>query len=87
VHVIQTPERTSPHALLPRYDERRDGQSAFAGRSALYVTDAAAMRPPAEIRNSFERTEALSHARLMHGGQEVRTIKIFACYGYKPPDL
>lgn len=87
VHVIQTPERTSPHALLPRYDELRDAQSAFAGRNALYVTDAAAMRPPAEIRSSFERTEALSHARLMHGGQEVRTIKIFACYGYKPPDL
>jgi len=88
VQVIQTAERRSPHALLPRYDlQLADGTSEFAGRHALYITDDTPMRPPSEIRNAFERTEIISLARLMHGGQEVRTIKIFACYSYKPPDL
>jgi 4-amino-4-deoxy-L-arabinose transferase-like glycosyltransferase len=61
---------------------------SFAGRSALFVTesrDAAAL--PDSLQKRFQRTELLSVARVMHAGNEVRWLKIFACHDYRPPDL
>ena len=88
VNVVQQAERDNPLALWPRYDSTQGMESVFRGRNAVYVTDdSEPSRPPATIRNAFERFELLSVARVMHGGHAVRTLKIFACYGYKPPDL
>lgn len=88
IHVVESPEREHAISLLPRYDALVEGQSAFLGRHALYVSDqASTATPPSVIRRAFERWETLSIVRVMHAGQEVRTVKIFACYGYKPPDL
>jgi len=88
VQVIQQAERSNPLSLWPRYDTMQGNQSAFTGRHALYVTDdARRSSPPGPVRHPFERWELLSVVRIMHGGHEVRTLKIFACYGYKPPDL
>ncbi len=88
IHVIQTAERDNPLALWQRYDSLQGNESAFRGRHALYMTDdGGPSRPPAAIRNAFDRYELVSVARVMHGGHAVRTLKIFACYGYKPPDL
>jgi len=59
----------------------------FAGRSALFVTeerDASDM--PEVLKNRFQRTELLTVARVMHAGNEVRWLKIFACHDYRPPD-
>ncbi|OYW26398.1 MAG: hypothetical protein B7Z47_07645 [Chthoniobacter sp. 12-60-6] len=65
-----------------------DDLSAFAGRSALYVTeDRDASRVPDLLRMRFQRTEVLSVARVMHAGNEVRWLKIFACHDYRTPDL
>ncbi len=65
----------------------RDDLRAFAGRSALFVTeDRDASGLPDSLTKRFERTEALAVARVMHAGNEVRWLKIFACHNYRPPD-
>jgi hypothetical protein len=61
---------------------------AFAGRSALFVTeDRAAGGLPDSLKKRFQRTELLSVARVMHAGNEVRWLKIFACHDYRAPDF
>jgi hypothetical protein len=65
----------------------RDDLSAFAGRSAIYVTDDFdALAPPEAVQARFERCEVLSVARIMHAGNEVRWLKIFACHHGRKPD-
>lgn len=60
---------------------------AFAGRSALFVTeDREASRPPIGVRRRFKSFELLTVARVMHAGNEVRWLKIFACHGGRSPD-
>jgi 4-amino-4-deoxy-L-arabinose transferase-like glycosyltransferase len=58
---------------------------SFAGQSALYVTEGGEL--PDILKKRFQRTEVLSVARVMHAGNEVRWLKIFACHDYRPPDL
>jgi hypothetical protein len=90
VHPVQNPsDWTHPFAHLPRYDARQpDGSSHFAQKDALYVTDDIQRgSPPPAIRAAFTRTELLTTAHVVHAGQPVRQIKIFACYGYQPPQL
>ncbi len=56
-------------------------------RSAIYVTDdPAAIAPPEAVQARFGRFEALSVARIMHAGNEVRWLKIFACHTDRRPD-
>jgi hypothetical protein len=58
-----------------------DDLSRFKGRSAIFVTDdPAAIAPPEALLARFERFEVLSVARVMHAGNEVRWLKIFACH-------
>jgi hypothetical protein len=78
-----------PFAHLPRYDARSaDGTNPFAGKDALYITDDPIRQsPPPELRASFTRTELLTVAHVMHAGEKVRELKIFACYTYRPPQL
>jgi hypothetical protein len=58
-----------------------DDLSRFKGRSAIFVTDdPAAIAPPEALLTRFERFEVLSVARVMHAGNEVRWLKIFACH-------
>lgn len=64
-----------------------DDLRAFIGRSAIFVTDdPAAIAPPDTLRGHFDRVEVLSVARVMHAGNEVRWLKIFACHDYRAPD-
>ncbi len=87
IHVIQGVDRSSPHALWPRYDSVVTGQEPFAGRDAFYLTEATAQKAPPEIRRIFSRVELLTVVRIMHGGHELRTLKIFACHEYRPPEF
>jgi 4-amino-4-deoxy-L-arabinose transferase-like glycosyltransferase len=65
----------------------QDDLSAFAGRSAIFVTDDFdALAPPEAVKARFERCEVLSVARIMHAGNEVRWLKIFACHHGRKPD-
>lgn len=64
-----------------------DDLRAFAGRSALFVTEErGANALPDSLKKRFQRTELLSVARVVHAGNEVRWLKIFACHDYRPPD-
>ena len=90
VHCIQdVADWSHPFSRLPRYDARQpDGSSLFAGKDALFVSDdPARTSPPPGIRNAFARVELLSVAQVFHVGEPVRELKIFACYGYQPPQL
>jgi hypothetical protein len=65
-----------------------DDLGEHGGRSAIFVTDdPAAIAPPATLQARFERFEVLSVARVMHAGNEVRWLKIFACHDYRAPDF
>lgn len=65
----------------------QDDLTAFAGRSAIYVTDDFdALAPPEALKARFERFEVVSVARIMHAGNEVRWLKIFACHHDRKPD-
>lgn len=69
--------------LSPESDLR-----SFAGRSALFVTEGRETSSlPDALKNQFARTELLSVARVMHAGNEVRWLKIFACHDYRTPDF
>ncbi len=76
-----------PYSWWPRYDGLENGACPYMAHPALYVTADPSNQPPPSIRRAFARTEVISIARIMHGGQEVRTIKIFACYDYRPPEF
>lgn len=61
---------------------------SFGGRSALFVTEErGASGLPESLKNRFQRIELLSVARVMHAGNEVRWLKIFACHDYRAPDF
>jgi hypothetical protein len=60
---------------------------SFTGHSALFVTeDPDACALPESLKNRFQRTELLTVARVVHAGNEVRWLKIFACHDYRTPD-
>lgn len=78
-----------PFTRLPRYDARdAAGGSAFAGRDALFVSDEPSrLTLPPQLRSAFARSELLASVQVMHAGQVVRELKIFACHDYRPPQL
>lgn len=87
VHVHQC-GMPNPFAFWPRYDKAGGGKPAYRGMDALFVSDRAqASKPPTGIVRSFDRFQILSIADIMHGGQKARTLKIFACHGYRATDL
>jgi hypothetical protein len=87
IHSLQGVARNSPHSLWPRYDSVVAGEEPFAGRDAIYLSDTAASTPPPEVRRQFTRTEVVAVLDVMHAGQRVRSLKIFACHGYRPPEF
>ncbi len=65
-----------------------DDLRGHSGCSAIFVTDdPAAIAPPEVVKARFAHTEVLSVARVMHAGNEVRWLKIFACHDCRVPDL
>jgi 4-amino-4-deoxy-L-arabinose transferase-like glycosyltransferase len=64
-----------------------DDLRPFAGRSALFVTEGRDANSVSDsLKSRFQRIELLTVARIMHAGNEVRWLKIFACHDYRPPD-
>ena len=87
VEVIVADGDAGPYEFWPRFDAiLPDGRSA-RGANAILVSERDVATPPRRVAAAFERQHVLSVARVMHGGNEVRTVKIFACHNYRPPDL
>lgn len=58
------------------------------GASVLYITDDVRCKAvPESLARACGDARIVSIAQIMHGGYLVRTIKIFACHSYQPPDL
>ena len=103
VHTVESRIPVHQFSFWPRYDgidgsdgtnadvdsdTPREPDSPFVGKTALYITDDAKRRnPPNEIRERFEKFKLIRIFDVHRGGIDVRTIKIFACYGYSPGDL
>lgn len=63
-------------------------ENGMAGGNALFITDDERCKAvPEKLAQSFEKTKVVSIAEIMHGGHQVRTVKIFACLHYHAPDL
>ncbi len=87
IHTLQSAAPSAPHSQWRRYDSSLEGSEPFASRDALYLTDHTRETVPTEIARMFQRTEVLSIFRMVHGGKVVRTLKIFACHGWRAPEL
>jgi hypothetical protein len=85
---VMPADAPSAYTFWPRYDAMHADGTGASGMNAIFITaDADMTTPPRAIADAFEREQPLSVARHMHGGHEVRTLKIFACHTYRPPDL
>jgi hypothetical protein len=103
VHTIESRIPVHQFSFWPRYDgidassgdDARVGEnpqrrfnSPFVGKTALYVTDnAKRKKPPGSITDRFEKFQLIRVVDVLRGGNEVRQIKIFACYVYRQGDL
>ena len=96
VHTIQSALPEHQFSFWPRYDgvdvSGDDGalpsKSKFTGRTALYITDDADRKsPPKSIQATFEKYQLIRILDVLRGGNELRRIKIFACYNYEPPPI
>lgn len=88
VNALQDGTWNQPYAWWPRYDTIQDGDNPYAGLHAIYITDDRTDSPlPSSLTARFSTLQPISVARVMHGGREVRTLKIFACHRYQPPEL
>lgn len=86
-HALQNGKAPHPFAFWPRYDRPDVSGRNYRDLNAFFVTDDPQVKsPPAELAGRFEKFQVLTIADVMHGGQKVRTLKIFACHGYRSPD-
>lgn len=101
VHTIQSALPQHQFSFWPRYDgveiakspdDEVDGsptqRSAFLGQTALYITDESDRQsPPKSIQSTFEKFHLIRVMDVLRGGNQLRRIKIFACYNYKSPPI
>jgi hypothetical protein len=87
VHALQGLAPEHGFASYARYDSMLDPEHSFMGKLAIYVSDTSRDSPPPELQQRFERWELISVVTIKHGGHPVRTLKLFACHGYRPLEL
>lgn len=102
VHTVESPIAVHQFSFWPSYDEiaeidqiaveggdtLRVERSAFRGANALYISDDAKREtPPQAIQRNFADWQLVDIVHVLRRGLYVRTLKIFACYGYAGSDL
>ncbi|MGK0190574.1 MAG: hypothetical protein ACI9R3_006403 [Verrucomicrobiales bacterium] len=99
VHTIQSALPEHQFSFWPRYDGidiakpevaggDRVAGSAFLGQTALYITDDSdRQNPPKSIQSTFEKFHLIRIMDVLRGGNQLRRVKIFACYNYKHPPI
>ena len=102
VHTTESPVIEHQFSFWPSYahvesveevptedgDTLRVERSPFMGKAALYVSDdPIRWSPPDRIKNTFAEWHLVDIVNVLRRGHLVRTIKIFACYGYSGSDL
>lgn len=81
VHVVESALMENAFHTWPRYDAVSAGRSYFAGCAALYITDAAG-DPPSQIVRAFRSFRPVAFYDVLHEGELLRRIRVFACYHY-----
>ncbi len=102
VHTIESPVPQHQFSFWPSYaeveevdqvaaaggDTLRVERSAFRGQNALYISDDHKREsPPGLIKSTFAEWQLVDIVHVLRRGLYVRTLKIFACYGYSGSDL
>lgn len=83
VHVVESPLIENAYHTWPRYDYAREGRSHFAGCTALYITDdSRSADPPMNITRAFRSFQPVALFDVLHSGEPLRRVKVFACYNY-----
>lgn len=84
VYLPASPVFENQFAFWPRYDTA--DPSAFAGRTALYISDRADEGAPASMVDNFRSVESIGVYEIRQNGGLLRTIRVFACrdYGVQP---
>ena len=72
-------KRLSQYDIWP--DRRLNNNPALLGKNVVYVGKGGAL--PKEVENAFDRTERLPPIPIMVAGVEVRSLKLWRCYGFK----
>jgi hypothetical protein len=72
-------KRLSQYDMWP--DRRLNDNAALMSRNAIYVGKGG--RLPDEVARAFERTEKLPVIPVFAGDVEVKTFKLWRCYGFK----
>jgi hypothetical protein len=79
------------NAAKPEPGERtyteESGVNLFVGRSALFIRQGGAERPPHNISAAFESTEAAGTIEVQRYGETLRVWQVFLCRKYRPLPL
>lgn len=81
VYLPESPVFENQFAFWPRYDTAEPG--AFAGRTALYISDRADEGAPASMVDNFRSVESMGVYEIRQHGGLLRTIRVFACRDYR----
>lgn len=107
IHVVQLPWPQNQFSFWPRYDiaenirtvklpdsgdEITVEESAFTGKTALYISDESDKTPPPAVENTFGEWELISVADIVREAppgspRRIRRVKVFACPSYRPPEI
>jgi hypothetical protein len=79
-------------AAAPQYEVDESftevmGYNPFIGRTALYITDRDERRPAEVLMREFGRWEKIAEIEITRRGLPLRTLRVFACYEYRQPEL
>ena len=84
-------EFVETNAAKPEPGERayteESGVNLFVGRSALFIRQGGAERPPHNISAAFESTEPAGTIEVQRYGQTLRLWQVFLCRKYRPLPL
>ncbi len=83
------PAKKAPIANAPENEQpEAEGESRFAGRSALFITDnSSSTAPPDSLQDGFAEWKCIARHDIRRRGLTVRTITIFALYRYQGMSL
>jgi hypothetical protein len=83
VHTVESPLIENAYHTWPRYDAVNGGRSLFAGCAALYITDdGSGNDPPPNVIRAFHSFRPVAFFDVIHDGEPVRRIRVFACFNY-----
>ncbi len=83
VHCLESGLIENVYHTWPRYDAWPGGRNAFAGCTALYISDDERADPPPNISRAFESWSVVALFDVSWHGLPLRRVRVFACFSYR----